>query len=93
MIVPDEKSGVKRIRCAPQVLGTVRDTLTFVQGILEIELNAATDNPLIFLDEDALSRSYKMVSFIPITMLRRPLNMQMKPCFMLRERSHTCMAL
>jgi histidine ammonia-lyase len=50
------------VRCAPQVLGSVRDTLTFVQGIIETELNAATDNPLIFLDEDALPRSYKMVS-------------------------------
>ena len=49
------------IRCAPQVLGTVRDTLNFVQGILEIELNAATDNPLIFMNLPE-SRDYKTVS-------------------------------
>lgn len=47
------------LRCAPQVLGTVRDTLEFVQRITDTEINAVTDNPLIFLD---LPRSYKTVS-------------------------------
>jgi histidine ammonia-lyase len=47
------------VRCAPQVLGAVRDTLDFVQRTVEIELNAATDNPLIFTD---LPRDYKTVS-------------------------------
>jgi histidine ammonia-lyase len=47
------------VRCAPQVIGTVRDTLDFVQRIMENEINAATDNPLIFMD---LPRSYKTVS-------------------------------
>src|SRR5690606_20784445 len=36
------------IRCTPQVLGAVRETLEFGRGIVERELNAATDNPLIF---------------------------------------------
>lgn len=36
------------LRCVPQVLGAVRDTLDFTRGIVERELNAATDNPLIF---------------------------------------------
>lgn len=35
-------------RCIPQVHGASLDLLSFVQGILERELNAATDNPLIF---------------------------------------------
>ena len=39
------------LRCVPQVLGPVRDTLTFVRGIIETEINAATDNPLIFADK------------------------------------------
>ncbi len=47
------------IRCAPQVHGAVRDTLAFIRSTVETELNAATDNPLIFLD---LDRSYKTVS-------------------------------
>ncbi len=38
------------LRCVPQVLGPVRDTLRFVRGIVETEINAATDNPLIFAD-------------------------------------------
>ncbi|MDN5789865.1 MAG: histidine ammonia-lyase [Micrococcales bacterium] len=38
------------LRCVPQVLGPVRDTLDFVRGIVEREITAATDNPLIFTD-------------------------------------------
>jgi histidine ammonia-lyase len=36
------------LRCIPQVHGAVRDALAHVQKVLQIELNAATDNPLIF---------------------------------------------
>jgi histidine ammonia-lyase len=43
------------LRCAPQVHGAVRDTLGFVRGIVEREINAATDNPLLFEDGIALS--------------------------------------
>ncbi len=38
------------LRCIPQVHGGVRDALTFVAGALSRELNAATDNPLVFAD-------------------------------------------
>jgi histidine ammonia-lyase len=38
------------LRCAPQVIGMVRDTLRFIDGIISTEVNAATDNPLIFSD-------------------------------------------
>jgi histidine ammonia-lyase len=38
------------LRCVPQVHGAVRDTLGFAAGIVENEINAATDNPLIFPD-------------------------------------------
>lgn len=47
------------IRCAPQVHGTVADTLELAQRWVDMEINAATDNPLIFLD---LERRYKSVS-------------------------------
>jgi histidine ammonia-lyase len=43
------------LRCAPQVQGAARDTLEFIQKVIEREINAATDNPLIFSDEDVLS--------------------------------------
>jgi histidine ammonia-lyase len=36
------------LRCAPQVLGAVDDALAYVEGALERELLAVTDNPLVF---------------------------------------------
>jgi histidine ammonia-lyase len=39
------------IRCVPQVHGAVRDTIEFAEGVLTIEINSATDNPLIIPDE------------------------------------------
>jgi histidine ammonia-lyase len=38
------------IRCIPQVHGATWQTLNYVKEKLEIEMNAATDNPLIFDD-------------------------------------------
>jgi histidine ammonia-lyase len=38
------------LRCAPQVHGAVRDVLSHVRTILSIELNSATDNPLVFAE-------------------------------------------
>jgi histidine ammonia-lyase len=43
------------LRCAPQVQGIARDTLEFVEKIISREINAATDNPLIFDSGIALS--------------------------------------
>ncbi len=40
------------LRCIPQVHGAVRDTVAYARWALEIELNAVTDNPLLFFDED-----------------------------------------
>ena len=40
------------LRCAPQVHGAVKDALAFVRGVLEVEINAATDNPLVFPEEE-----------------------------------------
>ncbi len=36
------------LRCIPQVHGASRQTLAYVKKVLETEMNAATDNPLIF---------------------------------------------
>jgi len=36
------------LRCVPQVHGAVRDALDHLRRVLAIELNAATDNPLVF---------------------------------------------
>lgn len=43
------------LRCMPQVHGPVRDALRFAEGIIAAELNAATDNPLVFDDGTMLS--------------------------------------
>ncbi len=40
------------MRCIPQVHGATWQTLGYVKEKLEIEMNAATDNPLIFNDGD-----------------------------------------
>ena len=37
------------LRCMPQVHGAVRDTLAHCREVLEIEINSAVDNPLVFL--------------------------------------------
>ncbi len=36
------------LRCTPQVHGAARDSLAQIAGVLAIELNSATDNPLVF---------------------------------------------
>ncbi len=38
------------LRCMPQVHGAVRDALEHARNIVEIEINSATDNPLIFVE-------------------------------------------
>jgi histidine ammonia-lyase len=43
------------LRCAPQVLGAVGDALGYVAGAIERELDAVTDNPLVFPPETILS--------------------------------------
>lgn len=43
------------LRCAPQVHGAVRDSLTHIRATLAIELNSATDNPLVFADAEGAS--------------------------------------
>lgn len=39
------------LRCTPQVLGAVADAIRFAEQTAAIELNASTDNPLVFGDE------------------------------------------
>ncbi|HVB26282.1 MAG TPA: histidine ammonia-lyase, partial [Mycobacteriales bacterium] len=43
------------LRCAPQVHGAVRDVLGFARGVLEIELGAVVDNPVIADDGEVLT--------------------------------------
>jgi histidine ammonia-lyase len=46
----DEVQDAYSLRCMPQVHGSARDLLAFAEGVVNIELNSATDNPLILPD-------------------------------------------
>jgi len=43
------------LRCSPQVHGASRDALEHTRRVVEIELNAATDNPMVFADGRVVS--------------------------------------
>ena len=43
------------LRCTPQVMGAVADAIRFARETARIELNASTDNPLVFDDGSVLS--------------------------------------
>ena len=47
----DKVQDAYALRCAPQVHGACRDLLDYVEATVAVELNAATDNPLVLLDE------------------------------------------
>ena len=40
------------LRCVPQVHGAVRDAVAYSEWVIDIELNAVNDNPIIFVDEE-----------------------------------------
>ena len=42
------------LRCMPQVHGAARDGLSYVRGVLAVEANSATDNPLVFPAEEQI---------------------------------------
>ena len=44
------------LRCAPQVHGAVRDAAAHARRVVEIEMNAATDNPMVFAGRAAPGR-------------------------------------
>jgi histidine ammonia-lyase len=50
----DKVQDAYSLRCAPQVHGATRDLLDYVEGTVAVELNAATDNPLVLVDDELL---------------------------------------
>ncbi len=50
------------LRCIPQVHGAVRDALAQAARVLEVELNAVTDNPLVFPDAKAAHVEEQVIS-------------------------------
>ena len=52
MINPNKVQDPYSLRCVPQVHGASRDAIKYVYDAVSREINAVTDNPLIFPDED-----------------------------------------
>ncbi|HEX6662259.1 MAG TPA: histidine ammonia-lyase [Gaiellaceae bacterium] len=50
----DKVQDAYSLRCAPQVHGASRDLLDYVEGTVAVELNAATDNPLVLVEDELL---------------------------------------
>ncbi|MCE9584368.1 MAG: histidine ammonia-lyase [Planctomycetes bacterium] len=42
------------LRCVPQVHGAARDAISYAVGVVEVEMNSATDNPLVFPEDGAI---------------------------------------
>ena len=40
------------LRCSPQVHGATKDAIGYARNVIEIEMNASTNNPLIFADQE-----------------------------------------
>ena len=56
-IVQKPKSYVQdpySFRCVPQVHGAVKDTLSYVESVIDTEINSATDNPTVCPDDDII---------------------------------------
>jgi histidine ammonia-lyase len=50
----DQVQDAYAVRCVPQLHGACRDALAYVREKVEIELNAVTDNPLMFPEDEAV---------------------------------------
>ncbi len=56
-IIEQEKQHVQdpySFRCMPQVHGATKDTINYIQTVVEREINAVTDNPTIFPEKDMI---------------------------------------
>ncbi len=51
-IQSDKVQDAYSIRCVPQIHGASRDALAYVRAAVEREINAVTDNPIVFPDDD-----------------------------------------
>jgi len=74
--MPEKLQDAYSLRCTPQVLGACRDAIQYAVDQVSIELNAATDNPLIILDEAGENKAFSAGMFhgepvgIPLDVLK-----------------------
>src|SRR5438477_3435389 len=50
----DKVQDAYSLRCVPQVHGAARDLLDYIEATVAVELNAATDNPLVLVEDELL---------------------------------------
>jgi len=65
-LIDSRKSEVQdsySLRCFPQVVGPIKETLDFAENIIEREANAVTDNPLIIPDADRPIKAFSGGNF------------------------------
>lgn len=60
---PDKVQDAYSLRCGPQVLGAVRDALRFITSTVGTEINAASDNPLIFMEMERANKAISAGNF------------------------------
>jgi histidine ammonia-lyase len=73
------------LRCTPQVHGATRDALTYVRGVLEIEVNAVSDNPIVLPDGDEV-RSGGNFHGMPIAVAADALAVSLVPLASISDR-------
>ena len=61
--MPEKLQDAYSLRCSPQVLGACRDAISYAISQVSIELNAATDNPLILLDKEGENKAFSAGMF------------------------------
>jgi len=61
--IPERVQDAYSLRCHPQVLGSVRDTLAHVRQVLMVELNSTNDNPIILPDEMDTNKAFSGGNF------------------------------
>ncbi len=74
--MPEKLQDAYSLRCTPQVLGACRDAIRYAVEQVSIEINSATDNPLILLDEEGENKAFSAGMFhgepvgIPLDVLK-----------------------
>ena len=53
----DKVQDAYSLRCHPQVMSGIRDTLNFIRGVIEVEMNSTNDNPIIIPESDAANKA------------------------------------
>lgn len=56
--MPEKVQDAYSLRCTPVVIGAARDVLRYGRGVVQIEVNSVTDNPVMLMDEDVDNHAF-----------------------------------